>query len=338
MEQSSCAKQITNYPDEFGTDLTYTSVYDDIRIARYEEDERLSQGIWVRDTAHADWNKVKYLCVHALKNQSKDLQIVGWLIEALTMLDGFKGIATGISLLKEFVNVWWEKCFPHATDGKSDNEQKIRILDWIYETIHQRTVLLPIIGFSLYDYEYANNLKTIVLQNPLQANTLLENAKKDGIKTIDEINNIINSTNFDICFNLMKQLTNISYNINSFTLLIKNKLSLNTSFTKLSEDLNKIQQLFRNKMNENNINNINDEKHDITKQASTEQLNGSNRDNLYSAIDEITKQLQQIDKHSPTPYLLKLVVSWKDKNLLEIMNDLRQGETEAHLLLRRLLS
>ena len=91
-------------------------------------------------------------------------------------------------------------------------------------------------------------------------------------------------------------------------------------------------------MNENNINNINDEKHDITKQSSTEQLNGSNRDNLYSAIDEITKQLQQIDKHSPTPYLLKLVVSWKDKNLLEIMNDLRQGETEAHLLLRRLLS
>ncbi len=334
MEQSVCVKQVATYSDEAGKNLTYTSVYDDIRNARYEEDERLSQGVWVRDTARADWEKVQHLCVKALKTQSKDLQIVGWLVEAFTMLEGFKGIATGIGVLKEFINTWWEKCYPRTTDDKSDDEQKIRILDWIYEMVHKRVVLLPIINFSLYDYEYANNLETTIQQNPLQTNSLLENAKKNGIKTINEINDIVSSANSDICNNILKQLTNISHSINSFTLLIKNKLNLNTPFTKLSDDISKIRQLFKSKMTENNVSN---ENNNITELHPVNQLKTSNRDSLYSAIDEVTKQLEQVDKHSPAPYLLKLVVSWKDKNLLEIMNDLRQGETEAHLLLRRLL-
>ena len=87
-------------------------------------------------------------------------------------------------------------------------------------------------------------------------------------------------------------------------------------------------------MTENNVSN---ENNNITELHPVNQLKISNRDSLYLTIDEVTKQLEQVDKHSPAPYLLKLVVSWKDKNLLEIMNDLRQGETEAHLLLRRLL-
>lgn len=336
MEQSSHSELAQSLLNDIGEDLTYTSVYDDIRSARYEEDDQLSQGVWEHEIARADWNKVKNLCINTLKTRSKDLQIAGWLVEALTMINGFNGVATGIEFLTKFISKYWDTCYPLSPDGKSDFDQKIRILNWIFETIHQRTILLPIIGFSLYNYEYARNLKMMILQNPTQANTLLGNAKSNHIKTIEEINNIIESAEQEICLNVLTQTDVILQNIDKLSNALKKKNVIENVFTKLSDDINTIRQLFKNKHFE-----IKKDKEIISPMSplnNSETKHAHNRDELYSVLTSLAEQLEKLDKHSPAPYLLKLVVSWKDKNLLEIMNDLQQGDTSAHLLLRRLLS
>ncbi|KAB2831846.1 MAG: type VI secretion system protein TssA, partial [Caedimonadaceae bacterium] len=58
-----------------GKYLRYTEVYDQIREARREEDDKLPQGIWKIDIKRADWEKVSQLCQTALIHQTKDLQI-----------------------------------------------------------------------------------------------------------------------------------------------------------------------------------------------------------------------------------------------------------------------
>ncbi|MBQ9441172.1 MAG: hypothetical protein IJU54_02095, partial [Alphaproteobacteria bacterium] len=63
-----------------------------------------------------------------------------------------------------------------------------------------------------------------------------------------------------------------------------------------------------------------------------------NRDEIYNMLNNMYLLLKKIDKHSPSPYLLNLILEWKDKTLLEIINDAKTGNTESHQLLRMLLS
>ncbi len=60
------------------------------------------------------------------------------------------------------------------------------------------------------------------------------------------------------------------------------------------------------------------------------------RNQAYRALHELGKFLMEIDPHSPTPYLLELMVSWENKKLLEILSDISQGKSEAHSMLKLL--
>ena len=65
-----------------GEDLRYTSVYDEIKEARRADDE-LDRGDWKFEIKTADWDRAIALCVDALTQKTKDLQIGAWLTEAL---------------------------------------------------------------------------------------------------------------------------------------------------------------------------------------------------------------------------------------------------------------
>jgi hypothetical protein len=64
----------------------------------------------------------------------------------------------------------------------------------------------------------------------------------------------------------------------------------------------------------------------------------SSREQIYDQIAQLAQQLKEIEKHSPSHYMLELVVSWKSKTLLAIINDLKSGTSEAHELLKILLN
>ena len=97
-------KDIVGSPDGVGYNITLSKIYDDIKDAKFEEDDKVSFGIWERDLKKADWQKTLKLCLEALETQSKDLQIVGWLMESLTVLEGFNGILKSIEILDKFIN------------------------------------------------------------------------------------------------------------------------------------------------------------------------------------------------------------------------------------------
>ena len=96
---SNILKEIDGSPNSVGFDISLSRTYDEIKEARFEEDDSVSFGVWERDLKKADWQKVEKLCVEALESQSKDLQIVCWLIESLVFLENFSGLAKGIEIL-----------------------------------------------------------------------------------------------------------------------------------------------------------------------------------------------------------------------------------------------
>src|SRR5215813_8833812 len=82
-----------------GESLRYRGTYDLIADARREDDPSLSQGIYKSTLKRADWATVEAICIEALTNRTKDLQLASWLLEAWLHLHGFAGVTNGLRLL-----------------------------------------------------------------------------------------------------------------------------------------------------------------------------------------------------------------------------------------------
>ncbi|MFZ4858660.1 MAG: type VI secretion system protein TssA [Desulfuromonadaceae bacterium] len=102
-----------------GEYLYYSATYDEIKKARRADDPAFA-----RDgddkPKESEWQKVITLCVSTLSEKSKDLQIAAWLSEALTIKEGFQGLAIGMEILEGLVNRYWENVYPLVEDDDYD--------------------------------------------------------------------------------------------------------------------------------------------------------------------------------------------------------------------------
>jgi type VI secretion system protein ImpA len=99
-----------------GANLQYAGLYDQVREARRAEDP-LAQGDWQRDLKVADWDEVIRLATEALANETKDLQIGAWLLEARTRKDGFAGLRDGLKLERGLHERFWDGLYPPIEEG-----------------------------------------------------------------------------------------------------------------------------------------------------------------------------------------------------------------------------
>lgn len=114
-----------------GINLEYEPLYDDIRQALENDPSYLPQDEWtISEPRKADWQKVRKLCATALEQQSKDLQLSCWFVEALTHLQGLTGLETGLHFLREFITRFWFQCWPPLDeDGAAFRYSKLTRLD-----------------------------------------------------------------------------------------------------------------------------------------------------------------------------------------------------------------
>jgi type VI secretion system protein ImpA len=102
-----------------GESVQYFGAYDEIREAR-RADDTLSKGDWEHEPKVAEWPKVVDLATTALANKTKDLQIAGWLVEALAYLHGFTGVRDGLKLVRGLHEQYWDNLFPEMDEGDLD--------------------------------------------------------------------------------------------------------------------------------------------------------------------------------------------------------------------------
>jgi type VI secretion system protein ImpA len=72
----------------------------------------------------ADWPAVARLCQEALTQQSKDLRIVCHLAEAQVKLNGFAGLHDSLTLLRRLVGECWQRILPSIEDGDLDSRSE----------------------------------------------------------------------------------------------------------------------------------------------------------------------------------------------------------------------
>ena len=135
-----------------GEDLRYHSVYDSLREARRQDDE-LAQGAWQRERKTADYALVIEIATGALKNKSKDLQIVAWLTDALLRTQGLAGLQQGLLLCHGLITGFWDTLYPSLEDG--DLELRATPLEWMASQLCDpvRSSALTRDGFGWYLYK-----------------------------------------------------------------------------------------------------------------------------------------------------------------------------------------
>lgn len=64
-----------------------------------------------------DWLAIVSICENALKNETKDIRLLGHWVEAQTQAYGLEGLLSGLNLLNDFVAECWGYCNPSIDDG-----------------------------------------------------------------------------------------------------------------------------------------------------------------------------------------------------------------------------
>ena len=124
-----------------GKDVRYDGTHDAIKEAR-RADDVLSQGEWVREIKTANWPAVTEIATEVLATKSKDLQVAGWLTEALLKRYGFPGLRDGLHLTRELQERFWDGLYPEIEEG--DLEPRAAPLVWLNEKLPLAIRQVPI--------------------------------------------------------------------------------------------------------------------------------------------------------------------------------------------------
>lgn len=331
----SIVNEIDDGTDGIGSDISMSFEYDEIKNARMHDDPRLSFGVWERELKKADWVLVESLSVEILMHKSKDLQVVAWLIESLVAMDGFSGAIKSFEILRIFLESFWYTCFPKNDDGSSDEEQKIRIISWIIDNINTKLLTRHIISdISLYDYEYALEMRSLIKRSPSSEVEILKSAKDDGKKTADDIQIVLKKASQVDVEKIVNDIVGIRKAIYYLSETIEkiSKKEPIVSFSGILSNLDKIEKI---------INISGQQNKESSQKMQDVEINNvelPERDAIYMQISKLSGDLKKLDRHSPVPFVLDLIVTWKDKSLFNIMDDLQAGGTEAHKLLKILVN
>lgn len=134
-----------------GIDLRYDTkllIVDKIKEAR-REDDTLAQGEWQSARKTANYPLVVQLAQEGLATVSKDLQLSGWLTEALLRTEGFGGLRQGLELTYRLLAEFWDVVYPAIEDG--DFELRARPLAWLGSALDLPVRSAPLVsaGYSL---------------------------------------------------------------------------------------------------------------------------------------------------------------------------------------------
>ncbi len=99
-----------------GANLYYEKIFDQIKEARTEDTELGSAGAWERTLKKADHALVIKLASETLSKRTKDLRLVGWLIESHIKREGMTILPAALELLWKMQDAFWDTFYPEKDD------------------------------------------------------------------------------------------------------------------------------------------------------------------------------------------------------------------------------
>ncbi|PNB71667.1 type VI secretion system protein TssA [Pseudomonas sp. GW456-E7] len=160
-----------------GEDLSFSTLFDQVKEARRADPDYLTQGDWQTDLKSSDWDLTLTLAAQGLARQSKDLMLVAWLSEALAHKHHFTGITFGLTLAERILDNFWTDLFPSLEDGVDERAAR---LAWMKTSLAEVVGGLPITQgqqYGLLRYDESRHVENLGLQNPQAMRAALDEGK-----------------------------------------------------------------------------------------------------------------------------------------------------------------
>ncbi|PIZ33563.1 MAG: type VI secretion system protein TssA [Alphaproteobacteria bacterium CG_4_10_14_0_8_um_filter_37_21] len=361
-----------------GQYLRYDPLYDEIRQARKEEDETLSQGIWQHDLKKADFVTVEALCAEALEFRTKDIQIVSWLTDSWISLDSVEGFARGLALCKEMVSTYWSNIYPQ--EDEDGYEARVRLFEWMNEQFANRLMTVPLTYKSmtqehailtLADWLAALNTETIA-KRAADYQKALDAVSAKGAITLSVFRKNLNTSDAKFLQKLFACTTKAQEELQELIVVIGKKLGKQaTGFSRVKTCLDDILRIVKSTLEQRELPLFFDDvasdeevllttappqtdyiqtqealapqkttpaEDSLSKLEADGVRSISERKDAYQALREIGQFLQTLDPHSPAPSLLEIIVDWESKSLPDILESLSVAPSSTQRIIRMLSS
>jgi type VI secretion system protein ImpA len=332
-------------PSPAGESLRYEGTYDKIREARIEDDPVLSRGVWKLPLKRANWSDVVEICIEALSQRTKDLQIATWLLEAWVQLYAFDGLREGLRLLTGLTTEFWDDVYPRPEFESTDAvEYRVAPIEWLNDKIPARIKLIPLTApssddvraYCFSDWETATRARPAgkpatpeITQAQFQQSALLTPTEYyqtllASVESAVEACATLEAALLEKAGNQAPSLRQLSITIDEIRRLIVSILS--------QRDISPPAQHAPAPAERH------PEAETAPPDAEAAFKNGpiTSRAEAYRRLSEAADYLARTEPHSPTPYLVRRAISWGSMRLEDLLPDLFKNHAEVDEVFRLL--
>ncbi|MBX9703045.1 MAG: type VI secretion system protein TssA [Silvanigrellaceae bacterium] len=340
-EFSEEIEQLTqNITDEnpCGINIKNTELFEKLQSLRLADDTSIPQGEWAAEAKPPQWKEMALFCRDILKNSSKDLQVLGFLVEAELHLRSFKGMAFGLLLFKEMIEKFWDQIYPHLNPDLP--ELRTAPFRWL-----ERNISLLLSQESL-----SERTKPQSEQHSLNAFEAAQAISgEQGVKLRSKMIDSLASENLNWLEVQMSYLNSSLECLDAIgeKIAMVEGLEEEVGLTLFHSTIDKILAFFKEALpkaqeraaaqSSANQDNISSDQQDFEggkadNESGSFGKNGRagglsfppirSREDAYKIIEFVNEELLKLEPHSPSPYLIRRALDWKSKSMYELFLDI----------------
>lgn len=341
-----------------GQDLSFSNEFHAIKIAKTQDDPLLDQGDWVAEPKQADWHFVEQKSIEILTGKSKDLRLLGWLLEAWSNLYGFEGTAKALELMHRTLNEYWTQLHPEIEE--EDLDQRLGLLQGSINhliPLLKQVAIVNVPAFSLSDYEALLRQKNHLLKqvesytDDTNSSQILEQFEQSLFNTSKSFQ-YQNYQHFSAIlaeWSILKSVldTLMGLDAPSFASIDTQLENIHTSLKKLYKTDVFTQPVMATQTSESSAaRTITTQALSFTQHKEQEidmntvhpskgfqvqpQNHLANREQAMRVLQEISDYFQANEPHSPVSYMLQKTIKWSQMPLHEWLNQVIKNENPLH--------
>lgn len=341
-----------------GQDLSFSNEFHAIKIAKTQDDPLLDQGDWLAEPKQADWHFVEQKSIELLTGKSKDLRLLGWLLEAWSNLYGFEGTAKALELMHRTLNEYWTQLHPEIEE--EDLDQRLGLLQGSINhliPLIKQVAIVNVPAFSLSDYESLLRQKNHLLKQvesyteDTNSSQILEQFEQSLFNTSKSFQ-YQNYQHFSAIlaeWSILKSVldTLMGLDAPSFAAIDTQLENIHTSLKKLYKTDVFTQPVMATQTSESSAaRTITTQALSFTQHKEQEidmntvhpskgfqvqpQNHLANREQAMRVLQEISDYFQANEPHSPVSYMLQKTIKWSQMPLHEWLNQVIKNENPLH--------
>jgi type VI secretion system protein ImpA len=308
-----------------GVDLTFSVEVDAINKARQFDDPSLDQGEWITTLKEADWGLVYDKCLVLLTTQTKDLRLLGWLVEAAAKTRQFDGMAAGFEVMSQLCKDYWDTIHPQMEGADAD--RRVGNLAWLSARAIQLVKEVPLTEgrettFSWNDFETA---RARVNSAARTGEELIDSAAQPALAVLESARR---KSSKEFYAQLIEGAARCKSTVIDLEQVLDARLGMQgPSFTSLKDVLENVLvtiERFGSEVGLKTLVNQNPEAavadHDNAASLSDASVPGrggpiKNRDQALEQLRLVAEFFRRTEPHSPVAYLADKAAAWGDLSL-----------------------